>query len=73
MMEAQTRHGCYTRLFSLGATYHLRNGRPQGLIREIAGGQERPFDIGRQESATYGPSTNFTYNNNGTRIGSRNH
>jgi hypothetical protein len=47
-------------------------GRPQGLIREIAGGQERLFDIGGQAIATYRPSTNFTYNNNGTRIGSRN-
>jgi hypothetical protein len=47
-------------------------GRPQGLIREIAGGQERLFDIGGQAIATYRPSTNFTYNNHGTRIGSRN-
>ncbi|HSZ00649.1 MAG TPA: hypothetical protein VK788_14215 [Terriglobales bacterium] len=47
-------------------------GRPQGLIREIAGGQERLFDIDGQAIATYRPSTNFTYNKNvPTRIAFR--
>ena len=41
-------------------------GRSQELIREIAGGQERLFDIGGHAIATYRPSTNFTCDNNGT-------
>jgi len=41
-------------------------GRSQELIREIAGGQERLFDIGGQAIATYRPSTNFTCDNNST-------
>ena len=41
-------------------------GRSRELIREIAGGQERLFDIGGQTIATYRPSTNFTCDNDGT-------
>ena len=47
-------------------------GRSQELIREIAGGQERLFDIGGQAIATYRPSTNFPCDNTVPRIGSRN-
>jgi hypothetical protein len=47
-------------------------GGSQGLIREIAGGQERLVDIGGQAIATCRPSTNFTCDNNGTHIDTRN-
>ena len=47
-------------------------GRSQELIREIAGGQERLFDIGGQAIATYRPSTTLPTTITVPRIGSRN-
>jgi hypothetical protein len=47
-------------------------GKPQGVLREIAGGQERLYDIAGQAIATYHPNTNYTYDNSGARIGSGN-
>jgi len=49
-----------------------KNGNQQGIIREIAGGQERLYDRAGHASATYRPNTNYTYDNNGVRIGSGN-
>lgn len=46
-----------------------RNGNPQGVIREGAGGMERLLDLGGKVVATYRPDTNWTYDNNGVRIG----
>ena len=47
-------------------------GNPQGVIREIAGGQERLYDRGGNAIATYRRKVNFTYDNNGVRFGSGN-
>jgi hypothetical protein len=47
-------------------------GNPQGVIREIAGGQERVYDRAGNAIATYRRNTNFTYDNNGVRFGSGN-
>jgi hypothetical protein len=47
-----------------------KNGKPQGVIRDIAGGQERLYDRAGHAIATYRPNTNYTYDNNGVRIGS---
>ncbi len=49
-----------------------KNGKPEGVIREIAGGQQRLYDIGGNAIATYRPGTDYTYDNNGCRIGSGN-
>jgi hypothetical protein len=49
-----------------------KNGKQQGTIREIAGGQERLYDRAGSAIATYRPNTNYTYDNNGVRIGSGN-
>ena len=48
------------------------SGRPQGIIRQIAGRQERLSDIAGNAIATYRPRVNFTYDNGGRRIGSGN-
>lgn len=47
-------------------------GKPQGVIRHIAGGQQRLYDRSGQAVATYHPTTDYTYDNNGARIGSGN-
>jgi hypothetical protein len=47
-------------------------GKPQGTIREIAGGQERLYDRAGHAIATYHPNTDYTYDNNGARTGSGN-
>jgi len=49
-----------------------RNGKPQGVIREIAGGQQRLYDRAGYAIASYRPRTDYTYDNNGCRIGSGN-
>jgi len=49
-----------------------KHGKPQGTIREIAGDQERLYDRAGHTVATYRPNTNYTYDTNGTRIGSGN-
>ena len=48
------------------------NGWPQGVIRETAGGQERLYDRVGHTVATYRPNTNYTFDRNGSRIGSGN-
>jgi hypothetical protein len=48
------------------------SGKPQGIIREIAGGQKRLYDPAGRSIATYRPNVNFTYGNDGVRIGSGN-
>ena len=47
-------------------------GNPQGVIREIAGKQERLYDRTGNAIATYRRRTDHTYDNNGTRLGSGN-
>ena len=49
-----------------------KNGKQQGVIREIAGGQDRLYDRAGHAIATYRPNTNYTYDNNGVRLGSGN-
>jgi hypothetical protein len=49
-----------------------RNRAPQRTKREIAGGQERLYDRAGNAIATYRPRTDYTYDNNGSRIGSGN-
>jgi hypothetical protein len=46
-------------------------GNPQGVIREVAGG-ERLYDRSGASIATYRPNVDFTYDNNGARFGSGN-
>jgi len=47
-------------------------GNPQGVIRELAGDQERLYDRSGNAIATYRRNVNFTYDNNGVRFGSGN-
>ena len=47
-------------------------GNPQGVIREIAGGQERLYDRSGNAIATYRRNVDFTFDNNGVRFGSGN-
>jgi hypothetical protein len=47
-------------------------GKPQGVTREVAGGMERLLDLGGKVVATYRPDTDWTYDNNGVRIGTGN-
>lgn len=49
-----------------------KNGKLQGVIRKIAGGQERLYDGAGNAIATYRPNVNYTYGNDGVRIGSGN-
>ncbi len=49
-----------------------KNGKPQGIIRGIAGGEERLYDTAGNAIATYRSRVNFTYDNGGRRIGSGN-
>lgn len=48
-----------------------RNGKLQGVIREIAGHEERLYDGAGKAMATYRPN-GYTYDNAGVRIGSGN-
>jgi hypothetical protein len=47
-------------------------GNPQGVIRELAGNQERLYDLAGNAIATYRRNVNFAYDNNGVRFGSGN-
>lgn len=47
-------------------------GNPQGVIREVAGGNERLYDRSGASIATYRRNVDFTYDNNGARFGSGN-
>jgi hypothetical protein len=49
-----------------------KHGNPQGVIREVAGGMQRLLDLGGKVVATYRPDTDWTYDNNGVRIGTGN-
>jgi hypothetical protein len=49
-----------------------RNGRPQGIIREMAGGREELFSNSGQTFAYYDPRTDATYKPGGSKIGSGN-
>ena len=49
-----------------------KNGKPQGVIREIAGGQERLYDRAGRPITIYRPNTDYTYDNHGVRTGSGN-
>ena len=49
-----------------------KSGNPQGVIREVAGGMEPLLDLGGKVVATYRPDTDWTYDNNGARIGTGN-
>lgn len=48
-----------------------RNGKLQGVIREIAGQEQRLYDATGDAIATYRPN-GYTYDRNGVRIGSGN-
>ena len=48
-----------------------RNGKLQGVIREIAGHEERLYDGTGNAMATYRPN-GYTYDSAGVRIGSGN-
>ncbi|HKV81820.1 MAG TPA: hypothetical protein VJP02_26975 [Candidatus Sulfotelmatobacter sp.] len=48
-----------------------RNGKLQGVIREIAGQEQRLYDGTGNAIATYRPNS-YTYDRNGVRIGSGN-
>jgi hypothetical protein len=47
-------------------------GNPQGVIREVAGGNQRLYDRSGASIATYRRNVDFTYDNNGRRFGSGN-
>ena len=47
-------------------------GNPQGVIREVAGGNERLYDRAGNAIATYRRNVDFCYDNNGARFGSGN-
>jgi hypothetical protein len=49
-----------------------KNGKLEGVIREIAGEQERLYDGAGNAIATYRRNVNYTYGNDGVRIGSGN-
>jgi hypothetical protein len=49
-----------------------RNGNPQGVIQEVAGGKERLVDLGGKVIATYRTDTDWTYDKNGVRIATGN-
>ena len=47
-------------------------GNPQGVIRELPGGNERLYDCSGCSIATYRRNVDFTYDKNGVRLGSGN-
>lgn len=47
-------------------------GNPQGVMREVASGNQRLYDRSGASIATYRRNVDFTYDNNGTRFGSGN-
>ena len=49
-----------------------KNGKIEGVIKEIAGGQKRLYDRAGNAIATYRPNTDYTYDNTASRIGSGN-
>jgi hypothetical protein len=49
-----------------------RNGRPQGIIRQMAGGREELLNTGGNPLAFYDPKRDATYTPGGTKVGSGN-
>lgn len=49
-----------------------RNGRPQGIIRELAGGREELLTNSGHTVAYYDPRTDATYKPGGSKIGNGN-
>lgn len=49
-----------------------RNGRPQGIIRQMAGGREQLLSNSGNTIAYYDPATDSTYKPGGSKIGSGN-
>jgi hypothetical protein len=49
-----------------------RNGKPQGIVRQIAGGREELLSNSGHPIAYYDPQTDATYKPGGYRIGSGN-
>lgn len=49
-----------------------RNGRPQGIIRQMAGGREELLSNSGRPIAYYDPKTDATYKSGGSKIGSGN-
>jgi hypothetical protein len=47
-------------------------GNPQGVIREVVGGNERLYDPSGTSLATWRRNVDYTYDNNGARVGSGN-
>jgi len=48
------------------------NGRPQGIIRPIAGGREELLSNSGRTIAYYDPNTDATYKPGGSKIGTGN-
>lgn len=49
-----------------------RNGRPQGIIRQMAGGREELLSNSGNQIAYYDQRTDATYKPGGSKIGSGN-
>lgn len=49
-----------------------RNGRPEGIIRQLAGGREELVSNSGHPIAYYDPRTDATYKPSGSKIGSGN-
>ena len=49
-----------------------RNGRPQGIIRQMAGGREELLSSSGHPIAYYDPKTDATYEPGGSKVGSGN-
>ncbi len=47
-------------------------GKPQGIIRQLAGGREALFTNSGRQIAYYDPNTDATYKAGGSKIGSGN-
>lgn len=49
-----------------------RNGRPEGIIRQMGGGQEELLSNSGHPIAYYDPKTDTTYEPGGSKIGTGN-
>jgi hypothetical protein len=49
-----------------------RNGKPEGIVRQMAGGREELLSNSGRQIAYYDPKTDATYKPGGSKIGSGN-
>lgn len=47
-------------------------GKPQGVIRQLAGGREELLNLSGEQIAMYDPHRDATYDRSGSKIGSGN-